>query len=132
MKQKSIKFMERLTKHWENNYVPTKLDLECLFDMSDEQAEYLQEIVKKLADYEDAEEQGLLLRLPCKVGDVVYYINFSQGKVEEDTVMEYSLETFDWYVRLRHSKWVHLDMFKINFYLTKEEAEQKLSEMKGV
>lgn len=27
---------------------------------------------EKLADYEDAEEQGLLLRLPCKVGDTVY------------------------------------------------------------
>ena len=28
---------------------------------------------EKLADYEDAEEQGLLLRLPCKVGDILYY-----------------------------------------------------------
>lgn len=26
----------------------------------------------KLATYEDAEEQGLLLKLPCKVGDTVY------------------------------------------------------------
>ena len=26
----------------------------------------------KLAEYEDLEEQGLLLRLPCKVGDTVY------------------------------------------------------------
>ena len=31
-------------------------------------------VVGKLADYEDAEEQGLLLRLPCKVGTVVYQI----------------------------------------------------------
>ena len=29
---------------------------------------------KKLAAYEDAEEQGLLLRLKCKVGDTVYHI----------------------------------------------------------
>lgn len=28
--------------------------------------------INKLAEYEDAEEQGLLIRLPCKVGDVVY------------------------------------------------------------
>lgn len=28
--------------------------------------------IAKLAAYEDAEEQGLLLRLPCKVGDTVY------------------------------------------------------------
>lgn len=30
------------------------------------------EAIDKLAAYEDAEEQGLLLRLPCKVGDIVY------------------------------------------------------------
>ena len=29
---------------------------------------------EKLADYEDAEEQGLLLKLPCHVGDTVYEI----------------------------------------------------------
>ena len=30
------------------------------------------EAVDKLAAYEDAEEQGLLVRLPCKVGDTVF------------------------------------------------------------
>lgn len=30
--------------------------------------------IEKCADYEDAEEQGLLLKLPCKVGDTVYVI----------------------------------------------------------
>ena len=29
----------------------------------------------KLAEYEDAEKQGLLVRLPCKVGDAVYRVN---------------------------------------------------------
>ena len=28
----------------------------------------------KLQEYEDMEEQGRLLKLPCKVGDEVYYI----------------------------------------------------------
>ena len=30
--------------------------------------------IQKLAEYEDLEEQSLLLRLPCKVGDTVYAI----------------------------------------------------------
>lgn len=30
---------------------------------------------RKLCDYEDLEEQGLLARLPCKVGDTVYRVN---------------------------------------------------------
>lgn len=35
---------------------------------------HLQNAIIRLAEYEDAEEQGLLLRLPCKVGDTVYAI----------------------------------------------------------
>ena len=31
--------------------------------------------IQRLADYEDAEEQGLLVRLPCKAGDTVYVID---------------------------------------------------------
>lgn len=30
--------------------------------------------LNKLAEYEDLEEQGMLLRLPCKVGDTVFPI----------------------------------------------------------
>ena len=33
---------------------------------------YIGKAADKLAEYEDAEEQGLLLRLPCKIGDTVY------------------------------------------------------------
>lgn len=33
---------------------------------------YLLAIQKKLKDYEDLEEQGRLLKLPCKVGDTVW------------------------------------------------------------
>lgn len=35
----------------------------------------IDEIYMKLKQYEDLEEQGLLLRLPCKVGDTIYRIN---------------------------------------------------------
>lgn len=32
----------------------------------------IREILSRLAAYEDAEEQGRLVRLPCKVGDTVF------------------------------------------------------------
>ena len=35
-------------------------------------AEYWLQAYFKLKEYEDLEEQGLLLKLPCKVGDTVY------------------------------------------------------------
>lgn len=42
----------------------------------------IREIVSRLAAYEDAEEQGLLVRLPCKVGDMVYVLErFCDGSI---------------------------------------------------
>ena len=36
--------------------------------------DFEEKICDKLAEYEDLEEQGLLLKLPCKVGDTVYVL----------------------------------------------------------
>ena len=36
--------------------------------------EDIRKVLRKLAEYEDLEEQGLLLRLPIKVGDTVYVL----------------------------------------------------------
>ncbi len=33
------------------------------------------EVLQKLAEYEDLEEQGKLLKLPCKLGDITYWIS---------------------------------------------------------
>lgn len=33
-----------------------------------------EKVFNRLAEYEDMEEQGLLVRLPCKVGEPIYYI----------------------------------------------------------
>lgn len=35
----------------------------------------VEDMVKKLANYEDLEEHGRLIKLPCKVGDTVYVDN---------------------------------------------------------
>lgn len=37
--------------------------------------ELLKSALDKLAMYEDLEEQGKLLKLPCSVGDTVYILN---------------------------------------------------------
>lgn len=79
-------------------------------------------IIEKLAEYEDLEEQGLILKLPCKVGDTVYSIHSvpSSGKkiISEDIVNVFYLS---------------LSMFEKRFgntvFFTLEEAEQKLKEL---
>lgn len=55
--------MDRLTKHWGNNYVATNLNYDFLWEMPDEDFRHFEEIIKKLAEYEDLEEQGKLIRV---------------------------------------------------------------------
>lgn len=52
--------MERLTDS--NKEIPALVD----------NAEYWLKVYFKLKDYEDLEEQGRLIKLPCKVGDTLY------------------------------------------------------------
>lgn len=74
--------MERLTKRNENGSISLRFDcqkgceyLTCNMDEGYQcQHQCEGDIICKLADYEDAEEQGSLLMLPCKVGDYVFYI----------------------------------------------------------
>ena len=105
---------------------------------------YEENIVEKLAEYEDAEEQGLLLWLPCKVGDKVYryvekkgcvleYIvwNISMSAYESggiDIVIEGCAESED---EVEDEFSLSLINFKNEFFNTREEAEakQKLKEM---
>lgn len=91
-------------------------------------------VLKKLADYEDLEEQGLLIRLPCKVGDILYCI--VNGEVKKLKVHSFGVPDFE--ITNIESKYV--DGFKIvrfvgevgkTVFLTREEAEKKLEKMKA-
>lgn len=61
--------MERLT---ERN--PLWIDDEMWERACEPDCEEIDAVYRKLKDYEDAEEQGLLLRLPCGIGSDVYII----------------------------------------------------------
>jgi len=67
--------MERLTKR-NGKYVEYSDE-----NYSDSVDNYtmLDNCLRKLAEYEDAEEQGMLLPLPCKCGDVLWGIKVYKG-----------------------------------------------------
>lgn len=48
----------------------------------------------KLGELEDAEEQGLLLRLPCKVGDTVYRYCEYNGNVMEYEILNIHISSY--------------------------------------
>lgn len=77
-KLKEVKQMERLTKRIEDeNTLLTEVgDTACKcfcdnYTLSGCWECPVGKAIEKLAEYEDLEEQGLLVRLPCKVGDTV-------------------------------------------------------------
>ena len=91
------------------------------------------DILEKLAEYEDLEEQGLLLRLPCKVGTTVYNTTWwddVQEKVKVDGKTFYRTVHKH---KVSKSTFSLLDIYDFGktVFLTKEEAEQKLKEMEG-
>ena len=95
-------------------------------------------VLKKLADYEDLEEQGLLVRLPCKVGDTVYRVD--AGAKQPIIPMTVSEIHFLCYKNERAVRFdaigkedmgescYRLEDIERIVFLTHEEAEKKLEE----
>ena len=91
---------------------------------------------KKLKEYKDLEERGLLLRLPCKVGSTLYQpisnrqineyktislcFDITRNKFMYEVAYQIGLE---WYKTT-----CDFDCINKTVFLTKAEAEQKLAE----
>ena len=97
-----------------------------------------EEVVQKLAEYEDAEEQGLLVKLPCKVGDTVYKPNpitlneIVEIKIESIFITESRINISGRTTKMKYSFCCSPYDFDKTVFLTREEAEQALQEMKEV
>jgi len=101
----------------------------------------LVEIYEKLAAYEDAEEQGLLLRLPCRVGDKGYSIRrYFECKYNYDCKETVPFKCGDecfceheypvYRVIELEFDLIMLHNIGKSFFLTKSEAEEALRKMK--
>lgn len=145
--------MDRLTSY-KNDY---KREMICRYEDCDTCEEYcpdlnedncpcLQEVLEKLAEYEDLDEQGRLLKLPCKVGDMVWDIDFGRPCSYEVTGFSFgSLNDNDWeeekildkvVVYYANSNGSITGTFAVSeigktVFLKKSAAEQALKEMEG-
>lgn len=90
--------------------------------------EVMTSVCEKLGKYEDSEEQGRLIKLPCKIGDKVWHI--SGRAIKEDVIsgIEYSYDGM-FYIWSNEDTW--LGGFNDIVFLTKSEAEAKLKELRG-
>lgn len=137
--------MERLTKTTEigNAYFPKCFEEPCcgMGKCIDNNCNLVNEVCKKLAEYETLEEQGLLVRLPCKVGDTVYRVNAgAKQPIIPMTVSEIHFLCYKNERAVRFDAIGKEDMGESCYrledigrivFLTREEAEKKLEEMKN-
>lgn len=121
--------MERLTEKIENGYVlkmpkdKNISDLEIKFNVYD-----------KLGAYEDAEKQGVLLKLPCKVGSELYVIrklcDGKQTRVIENVIANsFDLRALQSFVITSNGHRLNFSNFGKTVFLTREEAEKALADM---
>lgn len=140
--------MERLT----NNALKIACDYFVSFGSKEERAKYrmlaenapkYEELYKKLAEYEDLEEQGLLKRLPVKEGSTVYILDHRYAcqydwncpfRSYEEYKCEHSVCEYEYnksYIREAKFNHVMTDIIGDTVFLNKEEAERALTEMNG-
>lgn len=104
--------------------------------------------MKKLAEYETAEEDGRMVVLPCKVGSTVYLICHRYTKCSKygESFEEYSCSGCEewecdshkeYYIHVNQSvslEWIVRNMRLENFgktvFISRQEAEKALKEMR--
>lgn len=145
--------MERLTQRTKdgivgNNNGVENFPLYSLYDETHLDHGLIEQCFNKLAEYEDAEDQGLILRLPAPLDGVESFKIADKGiwlKVPcqiGDTVYEIDGITWkghDWKYRSYKNAFVKETVFRLEMlseigktvFLTKEEAEQALARMEG-
>lgn len=102
--------MERLTNS--DKEIPTLVD----------NAEYWLQVYFKLKDYEDLEEQGRLIKLPCK--DVYFIVDINNPRyaaVMKRPIRELAIYEIE-----------SIDKENCKYFSTEEKAEAKLKELRGV
>lgn len=134
--------MERLTERYKDHIVNTVLIRECGDKLCKDICNdikcdcskcELEKALDKLATYEDLEEQGLLVRLPCKVGEKLWCI--VNSAIRELRVYRFDMPAFGTTdIVFRYADGFKLERFVGEIgktvFLTREEAEKKLEEMK--
>lgn len=111
--------MERLTERVYDGLIIIKQD-------SGDEENY--KAADKLATYEDLEEQGLLVRLPCSIGTTVWDICGMDIRENVVSGLEYD-KGGKWFLWANENEC--LGELNVLVFLNREEAENKLEELKN-
>lgn len=116
------KNMERLTARTNDGRGVCGINASCTCDST---CDYMRNMINKLAEYEDMEDQDRLVKLPCAVGDTVYKIVKipDYGELGDRTEFIYRIDEakFDYNA---------ISLLEKSVFLTREQAEQALQAIK--
>lgn len=90
------------------------------------------DLCAEFGEYKKLEERGLLLKLPCKVGDKAYHVIKDHLAnppiyISEHEIQDVSAKA----VYFADDWWMIEEMPEMNAFLSKEAAEQALKELSG-
>lgn len=125
--------MERLTLEETISHakeVAVQMELVDNCKKCSENHKQLAEWLEELKRYKAAEQQGLLVKLPCKIGDAIYRMTpETLVPITRDIIMQITI--CDGFVLLHGEVISEIDAAEIGetAFLSMEEAEQKLKEL---
>ena len=115
-----VKQMERLTERYD-------ITPDGESDVWVKQHDYIS-AARKLCNYEDLEEQGMLVRLPCPIGTTVWDICGMDIRENVVSGLEYD-KGGKWFLWANEDEC--LGELNVLVFLNREEAENKLEELKN-
>lgn len=127
-----IKYIKEVVQKNRRNKEKNTIVIPNSFISSADCAEKYEQVAKwleELKSYKEAEEQGLLVRLPYNNG-TLYSVNYSNKTIAENTIIEIAINDHSKRFsclddNLRERKFYDY-MIGENVFLTREEAEKKL------
>ena len=93
--------------------------------------EDIRKVLRRLAEYEEAEEQGLIAVLPVPIGTTVYEfepLNKIVKGCTERTIIKYTMYDDSIWFNFADGFMKNIEDFGKTIFLTREAAEQKLKE----
>lgn len=129
-----ISAANRLADYEDTELAPEEVTaLGNLFDYALEESKTLTEqleLLKRLRELAEADREGRLVVLPCKVGDTIYHISKVRTSHFEDDKIIIDDEG-RWKIYEMPFALIHLPYIGKSYFLTREEAEAALEAMKN-
>lgn len=133
----AIKYIKEVARKNRINKEKNTIILPNSFISSNDCADKYGQVAKwleELKSYKDLEEQGLLVRLPCKVGDILFRINKgARNPIIKMKVSHITIKSKSYSIKAIEEDYGEV-LFSNNVigktvFLTREDAEKKLEEM---